>query len=74
MTTSEQYAWQMDKHHNDENHLPYPTDAPELQTTSPATGKTVKNMMKLYTTSYLAMMDPQILHSTLMTSRSTATI
>ena len=67
MTTSTGCAWQMDNHLNDEDHLPHPTDGPELPTTSPATGETVETVMKLYTTSNSARTDPQISHSTLMT-------
>lgn len=67
MTTSAGCAWQMENHSNDEDLLPHPINAPELPTTSPATGETIENVMKPYTTSNSARMDPQTLHPTLMT-------
>ena len=45
-----------------------------LPTTSPATGETVEDALKLYTTSTSVRMDPQISHSILRTTRSNATL
>ncbi len=53
---------------------PSPTDAREAPITNPATGETVEDVMKLYTTSNSARTNPQILHSTLMTTKSNATL
>lgn len=74
MTTSAECAWKMDNHSKDVDHLSHSIIAPELPTTSLATGETVGNVMKLYTTSNSARMNRQILHSTLMTTRSNASL